>query len=87
MKGIHFTIGVIGKSSFLPLCIMAPGCYACVYETPPGTTPKWLDPMGEEFTQEVAFQNISTWLMEDVNKNNNTNLYAVTLEKQLLHWI
>ena len=33
MKGIHFTIGLIGKSSFLPLCVMAPGCYACVYET------------------------------------------------------
>ena len=49
--------------------------------------PKWSDPMGEEFIQEVAFQNSCTWLMEDVNKNNNTNLYAVTLEKQLLHWI
>ena len=33
MKGIQFTIGLIGKSSLLPLCIMAPGCYACVYET------------------------------------------------------
>ena len=33
MKGIHFTIGLIGKSSLLPLCVMAPGCYACVYET------------------------------------------------------
>ena len=33
MKGIHFTIGLIGKSSILPLCVMAPGCYACVYET------------------------------------------------------
>ena len=37
--------------------------------------------MGEEFKQEVAFQKIYTWLMEDVNKNKNTNLYAVTLEK------
>ena len=33
MKGLHFTIGLIGKSSLLPLCVMAPGCYACVYET------------------------------------------------------
>ena len=33
MNGIHFKIGLIGKSSFLPLCVMAPGCYACVYET------------------------------------------------------
>ena len=33
MNGIHFTIGLIGKSSLLPLCVMAPGCYACVYET------------------------------------------------------
>ena len=33
MKGIHFTIGLIGKSSLLALCVMAPGCYACVYET------------------------------------------------------
>ena len=33
MKGIHFTIGLIGKSILLPLCVMAPGCYACVYET------------------------------------------------------
>ena len=33
MKGMHFTIGLIGKSSFLPLCVMAPGCYAYVYET------------------------------------------------------
>ena len=33
MKGIYFTIGLIGKSSLLPLCVMAPGCYACVYET------------------------------------------------------
>ena len=32
-------------------------------------SPKWLDPMGEEFQQEVAFQNIATWLMEDVNKH------------------
>ena len=31
MKGIYFTIGLIGKSSLLPLCVMAPGCYACVY--------------------------------------------------------
>ena len=33
MKGIHFTIGLIGKSNLLPLCVMAPECYACVYET------------------------------------------------------
>ena len=33
MKGIHFTIVLTGKSSLLPLCVMAPGCYACVYET------------------------------------------------------
>ena len=33
MKGIHFTIGLLGKSSLLPLCVMAPGCYACEYET------------------------------------------------------
>ena len=33
MKDIHFTIGLIGKSSLLPLCVIAPGCYACVYET------------------------------------------------------
>ena len=33
MKDIHFTIGLIGKSSLLPLCVMAPGCYACIYET------------------------------------------------------
>ena len=32
-------------------------------------SPKWSDPMGEEFQQEVAFQNIATWLMEDVNKH------------------
>ena len=33
MKDIHFTIGLIWKSSILPVCVMAPGCYACVYET------------------------------------------------------
>ena len=32
-------------------------------------SPKWSDPMGEESQQEVAFQNIATWLMEDVNKH------------------
>ena len=33
MKGIHFTMGLIVQSSLLPLCVMVPGCYACVYET------------------------------------------------------
>ena len=49
--------------------------------------PKWSDPMGEEFQQEVHFQNISTWLMEDVNKQKRTNLDTITLENHILHWI
>ena len=33
IKDLYFLIGLIGKSSLLPLCVMVPGCYACVYET------------------------------------------------------
>ena len=58
------SLGTEAKCGFVYTCEIPDMGMAASYGSP-----KWLDPMGEESQQEVAFQNIATWLMEDVNKH------------------